>query len=153
MVGQPERMLVVVTLDSEGSYEAKRYAVMPDGERVAEPSRVRGGVLVFGNLSREDHKAFIETSIRRHERGPRPVDVEFVEVEKLPSRIPEAKRAEIERRGKIAGLFLLVLVGAIWPSLYSRRVPTRETWKRLLRRGIAGWAFSNFVKELGRRPW
>jgi hypothetical protein len=62
-----------------------------------------------------------------------PLDVEFVDVDELGP----ALDAEIAARS-----------GRRFTAGESRR---RGTWKRLLSRGIAGWAFANFVKERTRR--
>lgn len=151
MEAYPARTLIVVTLDRHGSYEVERYVVMADGERLAEPSRALGGIFVFGNLSRAEHMASIEESIRRREPSPLPLDIEFVEVDTLPSRIPPGRLEALERRSKIGAFFLSVVIGAIWPSLWRRRIPTRATWRQQLRRGVTGWALANVLAERRRR--
>lgn len=164
-----ERIVVVVQTDPTGSMRRARYAVLSDGQRIKDPGLFGGGCswALFGGASeleadiersmrdiRPEQLAFLSATLGEAgiEVDPSalaelPVDVEFETVDRFPPRMT----AKEERRMRIYVFLVSVLIGAIWPSWYRRRVPTRANWRRLLRRGMLGWVISNLAKEMHRR--
>jgi hypothetical protein len=177
-VARVERIVVVTRPRAESGDERRMYAVLDDGRRIPPrlPAASFSGTFSFGSPpTREEMEEILRESYRR--RGPAtfkglsialadegiaatedelaalPLGFEYSDEPAEPDPALEAHRAELERKGRKwrwLAIALSIVIGAIWPSWHRYRRWERQTWRRRIIGGIAGWAFLNLMREYAR---
>jgi hypothetical protein len=171
-VRRVERILVVVKVDPSGGTETKRFALLTDGERFADPGFSGMGQLLGKWAFDEEFRSMEEESVRHsYEREPGrfvlladaledagievvpadlaalPLDVEIEQVDQIRRFSLTPEQEALAKRARILAWVLAIAIGAIWPSRIRYRVWQRHGWRRRIASGLAVWAFANLLKE------